>query len=196
MPSLRLLSVNARTESLDHEALARRISAASADVVCVHGAPSLLRWRSISAALARRSGLVVVGGGRTGGGNLLLCDLGIDSTATRDVVFAGHRGPRPPGATVAALARLGSPFVLVGARLSGDGAAQRAQVEQVRRVVREADPAEPPAVVCVEGAGPGAAVDLQDGQTATAPGVFVDARITVGQIADGVVELTLPEPSD
>ena len=192
MPSLRLLSVNARTERLDHQALAQRIAAASVDIVCVHGAPSLLRWRSVSAALARRSGLVVVGGGRTGGGNLLLSALGVDSTATRDLAFPGHRGPRPPGATVAALARLGSPFALVGARLTGDGAQQRAQLEQVRRAIREVDPAAPPAMVCVEGAGPGVAVDLQDGHAAAAPGVFVDARITVGSVADGVLALTLP----
>ena len=192
MPSLRLLSVNARTEGLDHGALARRISAASADVVCVHGAPSLVRWRSISAALARRSGLVVVGGGRTGGGNLLLSDLGVDSTATRDLAFAGHRGARPPGATLAALARLGSSFVLVGARLSGDAVAQRAQLAQLDDAVREVDPAAPPVIRCVEGAGPGAAVALQEGRATPVPGVFVDARITLGAPSDGVVELTLP----
>lgn len=192
MPTLRLLTVNARTERLDHEALARRISIAAPDVVCVHGAPSLLRWRSLSAALARRSGLVVVGGGRTGGGNLLLSDLGVDSTGTRDLTFAGHRGPRPPGATLAVLARLGSPFVLVGARFFGDAGAQRVQVEQVQGAVAELDPAGPPIVLCVEDAGPGTAVTLQDGRTAAGPGVFVDARLTVGAISNGVVELALP----
>ena len=192
MPSLRLLTVNARTDRLDHDALARRIAAAEPDIVCVHGAPSLLRWRSVSAALARRSGLVVVGGGRTGGGNLLLSDLGVDATGTQDLTFAGHRGPRPPGATLGALARLGSRFVLVGARLAGDADAQRAQLDQVQRAAVGIDPARPPVVVCVEGAGPGAAVSLQDGRTAAGPGVFVDAPITVDAVTDGVVELTLP----
>ncbi|WP_375485415.1 hypothetical protein [uncultured Jatrophihabitans sp.] len=192
MPSLRLLTVNARTARLDHDALARRISATMPDVVCLHGAPSLLRWRSVSAALARRSGLVVIGGGRTGGGNLLLGNLGVDENAVAEVTFDGHRGPRPPGAALAGLARLGSPFVLVGARMSGDGPAQRRQLDQIEKRMVELDPAGPPAVICVDGAGPGVAVALQDGRFSAVPGVFVDARITVGATREGVVELTLP----
>jgi hypothetical protein len=35
-------------------------------------------------------------------------------------------------------------------------------------------------------------VTLQDGRTAAGPGVFVDARLTVGAISNGVVELALP----
>ena len=82
-----------------------RISAAEADLVCVHGAPSLLRWRSKCGAVARRAGLVVVGGGRIGGGNLLLSGLGVDFEGTHDLTFGGGRGPRRAGATLAALAR-------------------------------------------------------------------------------------------
>ena len=52
---------------------------------------------------------------------------------------------------------------------------------------------DPPVIVCVEGAGPSAAVALQDGRAAAAPGVFVDARIAVGAVTDGVIELSLPD---
>jgi hypothetical protein len=70
--SLRLLSIDARAFGRDRVALARAVAAAEVDVACVHGSPHLLRWRSISAAIARRAGLVVVTGGRTAGANLVL----------------------------------------------------------------------------------------------------------------------------
>ena len=60
---LRVLSYNVRGLRDDRQALAEVVRAADPDVVCVQEAPRFLRWRSTCAALARTSGLVVVGGG-------------------------------------------------------------------------------------------------------------------------------------
>ncbi|HEY2985649.1 MAG TPA: hypothetical protein VGJ38_15950, partial [Jatrophihabitantaceae bacterium] len=64
MPTLRLLCYNVRSLRDDEDAVARVIRGCEAHVVCVQEAPRFARWRSKNAALARRSGLVVVGGGR------------------------------------------------------------------------------------------------------------------------------------
>ena len=146
MPSLRLVRVDARPYGRDLAALAAGISAAEADLACVHGAPSLLRWRSKSGAVARRAGLVVVGGGRTGGGNLLLSDLGVDVEGTHDLVFGGGRGLRPAGATLARLAVAGSRFTLAGVRLSGASADQARQLTELDEALTHLAPALAPLV--------------------------------------------------
>ncbi len=192
MVALRLVTLDARTAGGDRHALARRIAEARADVACVHHAPSLLRWRSICAALGREAGLVTVTGGRTGGGALLLSTLGVTLGQTRDLTFGAGHGLRPPGAAVASLSRLDHPFVLAGARLDPDRARQGGQVAELQRAVDRVDPARPPAILCVCDAGSAAAVTLQDGRTAAGSGVFVDPRITVSRQAGGVLELTLP----
>ena len=62
MPELRLLTLDAAAFA-DRHAVARAIAGHEPDVAVVHGAPSLLRWRSTCAAVAREAGLVVVGAG-------------------------------------------------------------------------------------------------------------------------------------
>lgn len=192
MPSLRLFRVDARPFGRDFGALASSISSTEADLVCVHGAPSLLRWRSKCGAIARRAGLVVVGGGRLGGGTLLLSDLGVDVTATQDVTFGGGRGPRRAGATLAALALSGSRFTVAGARLAGGAADQARQLTELDEALGHLTPTPAPLVICVQDAGPGAAVTLNHHRTAPTGGVFVDAAIAASPAGDGIVELTLP----
>lgn len=161
MPSIRLLSVDAR--SLDPQGPGRTmlITGPAPDVMCVHGAPHLLRWRSRCAALAREAGLVVVGGGRTGGGNLLLSSLGVDVVAFSDTQFRGSGLRRPAGAAVALLRRGNSALVLAAARLVGDPDRQVDQVGELDRVLDDvaahagpagiADPQQVPRVVSVAG---------------------------------------------
>lgn len=192
MPSLRLFRVDARPFGRDLEALSSRISATEAQLVCVHGAPSLLRWRSKCGAIARRAGLVVVGGGRLGGGTLLLSGLGVDVVGTQDLTFGGGRGPRRPGATLAALALSGSRFTVAGARLAGGAADQARQLTELDEALRHLTPTPAPLVICVQDAGPGAAVTLNHHRSAPSGGVFVDAVITAAATGDGLVELTLP----
>ena len=145
MPALRLLSVDAAAFADRHD-LARSIAAAEPDVAVVHGAPGLLRWRSTCAAIARESGLVVVGGGRTAGGTLVLSDLGVDVEAQAETFLGRRYAARPAGLLTASLRRLGGPFVLAAGRLpSSDRAA-------VDRLVADVDPSRPPLVTALAGA--------------------------------------------
>jgi endonuclease/exonuclease/phosphatase family metal-dependent hydrolase len=203
VPTMRLLSVNARAYRRDRTALARAIASAGADVVGVHGAADLVRWRQAVAALARESGLVVVtGGGRQSGAALLMSSLRVDVLAVRSVRFAGGSGLHPPGAALAALRLLGSDFVLAAATLAGNSADRLGQAGQLHAALAGLVPARPPAVVGVEGADrPGTAAwqALVENRVALVDRVFVDDRIGVGVVrpldAPGgptVVELSLP----
>ncbi|MGI8679134.1 MAG: hypothetical protein ACR2LX_10685 [Jatrophihabitans sp.] len=213
MPSLLLLSVNARLLPVDRAGLTRMIAERRPDLAWVHGSPSLLRWRSISAALARNSGLVVVAGGRTSGGNLLLSSLGVDVLSTRELTFSDTRGARPPGAALAALRLRGSAF-LVGAARLGSPAAPFARAAPAALAATHAAelqdafdalvPDDQPAVLGIDTAGPPAPPDsqvLRAKPVAVAgvfvEGVFVDPRISVAsvnRIAAGAVELELALP--
>jgi hypothetical protein len=83
-----------------------------ADVVCVYGAPRMVRWRSRTAAMARRSGLVYV----TGQGTVLL-------SSHRMLVrtCASNRA----SSVTAAVFHLGPQRLAVGALRGGDVAAAR-----------------------------------------------------------------------
>lgn len=117
MPTLRLVSVDAASFP-DRAALSAAVAAESPQVVVVHHAPHLARWRSLAAEIARHAGLVVVGGGRTGGANLILSDLAVDVTGTRESLFA--RNPfRPTGVVVAGLRYRGAAFTVAAAAAGG-----------------------------------------------------------------------------
>lgn len=187
MPTLRLLSLDARTLSLDRTELAALIAKHQPDVACVHGSPSRLRWRSISAGLARRAGMVVVSGGRTGGGNLVMSTLGVDVLATRDLRFTGRSGVQPPGATLAVLRLLGSEFVFAGTRLVGNPAVRLAQVGELQSAIAGFVPDDPPVVVSAQGSDrthASAWQALTENRVAVAGGVFVDARIGIDDAPD------------
>jgi endonuclease/exonuclease/phosphatase family metal-dependent hydrolase len=117
VPALRLLSYNVRSTRDDRAALARVIASAEPDVVCVQEAPRFLRWRSKCAALARTSGLVVVGGGRRAGANLIMSALRVDVEAIHDVAFSTDPGLHHRGAAIAVLSIGGSRFAVAGTHL-------------------------------------------------------------------------------
>lgn len=83
-----------------------------ADVVCVFRAPRVVRWRSRTAAIARRNGLVYV----TGRGTVLL-------SSHRLLVSACASSKAPP--VTAAVFRTASRRLVVGALRSGDVHAAR-----------------------------------------------------------------------
>ena len=146
MPSLRLLSVDARSYSGDRAGLAAAIGAAAPQVAFVHGAPHLARWRSLSAEIARHAGLVVVGGGRVGGANLILSTLGIDFVSAADTLFT-HNPLKPAGISVARLRRSGTGFAVAAASLGT--AAPGTDEASLRRAV--SDVAELPLVLSIAG---------------------------------------------
>lgn len=114
---MRLLSYNVRSLRDDAEAVARVIRAARPDVVAIQEAPRFARWRSRCAALARRSGLVIVGGGRPAAANLLMSSLAVDVESTRDVLFSKDFGLHQRGAALAVLRLGGVRFAVAGTHL-------------------------------------------------------------------------------
>ncbi len=117
MSTLRLLSYNIRALRDDPEAVFRVIKAAEANVVAIQEAPRFLRWRSTAAKIARRSGLVVVTGGRTAAGNLLLSGLEVTVDTARDVLFTRDPKLHLRGTAVAAMTLGGHRFKLAGTHL-------------------------------------------------------------------------------
>jgi endonuclease/exonuclease/phosphatase family metal-dependent hydrolase len=115
--TLRLLSYNVRSLRDDQSALARVIRSVEPDVVCVQEAPRLFRWRSACAALARRSGLVVVTGGGIAAGNLILSRIAVEEIATRNVLFSKDARLHQRGSAMARLRLRGVEFVVAGTHL-------------------------------------------------------------------------------
>ena len=147
MPTLRLLSYNVRALRDDKAAVARIISAASPDVVCVQEAPRFLRWRSKCAALARTSGMVVVGGGRRAGGNLVLSSLRIDVESVHDVAFTTDPRLHRRGTAIAVL-RLGEHrFAVAGTHLDLAPEPRLRHVHELHAAIGQLVPAGVPTVV-------------------------------------------------
>ncbi|WP_327269785.1 endonuclease/exonuclease/phosphatase family protein [Streptomyces sp. NBC_01218] len=89
---VRVLSYNIRSLRDDPAALARVIRACAPDLVFVQEAPRFFRWRKAAAKLAAATDLVVLSGGATAAGPLLLCSLRATVERTEDVLL-----PRTPG---------------------------------------------------------------------------------------------------
>ncbi|NUK49502.1 endonuclease/exonuclease/phosphatase family protein [Streptomyces lunaelactis] len=104
---VRVLSYNIRSMRDDEDALARVIRACEPDLVFVQEAPRFFRWRKHAARLAAKSELVVLTGGATATGPLLLCSLRATVERTEDVLL-----PLTPG-----LHRRG--FATAGVRIGG-----------------------------------------------------------------------------
>jgi endonuclease/exonuclease/phosphatase family metal-dependent hydrolase len=147
VPVLRLLSYNIRSLRDDAAAVVGMIRSVKPHIVCVQEAPRLLRWRSKCAALARRSGLVVVTGGRPAGANLILSTLDVDVLATRDVLFTKDRCLHQRGAALAVLRFSGAPFALAGTHLDLVAEARLRHVGELGRALSAIAPAGVPTVV-------------------------------------------------
>jgi len=147
--TLRLLTYNVRSMRDDRAALGRVISSAEPDVVCVQEAPRFLRWRSLCAELARRSGLVVVNGGRPAAANLILCNLRVDVVSTADVRFSKDARLHRRGTAIAVLRLAGTSFAVAGTHLDVVEEPRLRHVAELDRAIAEHVPAGVP--VCVAG---------------------------------------------
>jgi endonuclease/exonuclease/phosphatase family metal-dependent hydrolase len=133
---VRVLSYNVRGLRDDVRALTEVVRRCRPDVLIVQEAPSLLRWRSRCAALARECGLVYVAGGRTAGGNLLLVNQrvtvhGVGEHRIRQPLHDPIRG------IVSATLGVGrTRFGVVGMHLSLSAAGREREVREVLAVVR------------------------------------------------------------
>lgn len=152
---MRLLTYNVRSLRDDAAAVARVIRAARPDVVAIQEAPRFLRWRSKCAALARRSGLVIVTGGRPAAANLLLSTLAVDVEATRDVLFSKDPRLHQRGAALAVLRLGGTRLAVVGTHLDLVDEPRLRHVTELHAALNVFAPGVPAIVAGDVNAGPG-----------------------------------------
>ncbi len=128
---VRVLSYNVRSLRDDRAALARVVRACAPDVVCVQEAPRFLRWRKHAARLAMDCGLVVVTGGATASGPLVLASLRARVERTEDVLLPRTPGLHQRGLATAVL-RFGAARIgVVSCHLSVNAAERHRQAGQL-----------------------------------------------------------------
>ncbi|MER8230550.1 endonuclease/exonuclease/phosphatase family protein [Streptomyces sp. NPDC094049] len=115
---LRVLSYNIRSMRDDEDALARVIRACAPDLVLVQEAPRFFRWRKHAARLAAKSELVVLSGGATAAGPLLLCSLRATVERTEDVLLPLTPGLHRRGLATAVVRFAGARVGVVSCHLS------------------------------------------------------------------------------
>ncbi len=147
MPIVRVLTYNVRSMRDDRAALGRVIASAEPDVVCVQEAPRFARWRSLCAELARRSGLVVVTGGRAAAAQLILSGLGVDVVSTAQVRFSPVPGRHRRGTAIAVLRKQGAAFAVAGTHLDLVADARLRHVEELDRAIAAHVPPDVPTIV-------------------------------------------------
>ena len=200
--TLRLLSYNIRSLRDDEDAVMRVIAAAKPNVVAIQEAPRFLRWRSTAARIARRTGLVVVGGGRPAAANLLLSGLEVTVEATHDVLFSRQPRLHQRGTAIALMSLSGRRFAVAGIHLDLLEPPRLRHVTELHSALDDLVPADVPLIVAGDtNDDPGSAVwrGLQrrgvdawatagsgDGITSSVvlprrriDAVFVDPRLTV-----------------
>lgn len=150
MPTLRLLTYNVRSMRDDRAALARVITSAAPDVVCVQEAPRFLRWRSTCAALARTSGMVVVGGGRPAAANLIMSTLSVDVVSTAEVLFSKDRGLHQRGAAIAVLRRGGATFAVAGTHLDTRQEPRLRHIDELNAAIARHVPPDVPVMIAAD----------------------------------------------
>jgi endonuclease/exonuclease/phosphatase family metal-dependent hydrolase len=145
--SLRVLSYNVRSMRDDRAALGRVIRSAEADVALIQEAPRFLRWRTLCAQLARRGGMVVVGGGRYAGANLILSTLSVEVDTHADVFFSRDPRLHHRGASIAVLRKQGARVAVAGTHLDLVEEPRRRHVRELERAIAEHVPADVPVIV-------------------------------------------------
>ncbi|MGW0789409.1 endonuclease/exonuclease/phosphatase family protein [Streptomyces sp. NPDC002911] len=128
---LRVLSYNVRSLRDDTGALARVIRACAPDLVCVQEAPRFFRWRKAAARLAAMTDLVVLGGGATAAGPLLLCSLRATVERTEDVLLPLTPGLHRRGLATAVVRIAGARLGVVSCHLSLQREERQAQAEML-----------------------------------------------------------------
>jgi endonuclease/exonuclease/phosphatase family metal-dependent hydrolase len=147
VPTLRLLCYNIRSLRDDGDAVVRIIRGCDPHVVCVQEAPRFFRWRAKNAALARRSGLVIVGGGRRAAANLILSSLAVDVVSTQDVLFTPEPRMHQRGTAIAVLALGGARFAVAGTHLDLADQPRLRHVGELHAALDRYVPADVPAIV-------------------------------------------------
>jgi endonuclease/exonuclease/phosphatase family metal-dependent hydrolase len=127
---VRVMTYNVRSLRDDAQAVAAVIRACAPDVACIQEAPRFLRWRSKCAALARESGLYVVGGGRPAGATLLLGSIRTKVCHHEDVPLRRTPGLHQRGLAMAVIELGGARFAVASMHLSLDPVERMRQVDE------------------------------------------------------------------
>ena len=115
---IRVLSYNIRSMRDDNAALARVIRACEPDLVLVQEAPRFFRWRKAAARLAAAADLVILSGGATAAGPMLLCSLRATVERTEDVLLPLTPGLHRRGFATAVVRIGGARIGVLSAHLS------------------------------------------------------------------------------
>lgn len=124
---LRVLSYNVRSLRDDEDALVRVVRACEPDLVFVQEAPVFFRWRKHAARLAARTELLMLSGGATAAGPLLLCSLRATVERTEDVLLPRTPGLHRRGLATAVVRIAGARVGLISCHLSLQGEERYAQ---------------------------------------------------------------------
>lgn len=132
---LRLVTWNVRSLRDDASAVAATLRQLKPEVVCLQEAPRFARWRSRCADLARDSRLLMVGGGRASGANVVLASLRTQVHGVVESELPGSPRRHRRGLTLAVLDLGGVQVLIGGTHLSLDATERERQAaEVVRRV--------------------------------------------------------------
>ncbi|MCX4449593.1 endonuclease/exonuclease/phosphatase family protein [Streptomyces sp. NPDC087866] len=132
---IRVLSYNIRSMRDDRAALARVIRACAPDLVLVQEAPRFFRWRKYAARLAAATDLVILGGGATAAGPLLLCSLRATVERTEDILLPRTPGQHRRGFATAVVRFAGARLGVVSCHLSLQRQERAAQAERLTTTV-------------------------------------------------------------
>ncbi|MDT4986446.1 MAG: hypothetical protein QOI74_540 [Micromonosporaceae bacterium] len=185
-PRLRLLSYNVHSLRDDVDALTAVVRAAAPDVVVLQEAPRRLRWRTRSATLAGRFGLVVAGGGEPALGNLVLTNLRVAVRGHRCVRYPLTPGRHMRGTVLVDCEVNRVPFVVAGSHLATDPGERPAQAALLRRMLSDTDA---PLLV---GLDLNETADGRAWRALTADGALVDAAAATGQAGAGTFPAAAP----
>ncbi|MEU0932071.1 endonuclease/exonuclease/phosphatase family protein [Embleya sp. NPDC005971] len=130
---IRVMSYNVRSLRDDREAVVRIVRHCAPDLLCVQEAPRSLRWRHAVARFARECGLVVITGGGTAAGPLLLGGLRVRVRRAQDVLLPRTPGLGQRGMAGAVVEVGGAEFAVAATQLGLDAAERSAHVELVLR---------------------------------------------------------------
>ncbi|MFF3287477.1 endonuclease/exonuclease/phosphatase family protein [Streptomyces sp. NPDC003023] len=128
---IRVLSYNIRSMRDDEAALARVIRACRPDLVFVQEAPRFFRWRKHAARLAAATDLVMLSGGATAAGPLLLCSLRATVERTEDLLLPLRSGLHRRGFATAVVRFAGARVGVVSCHLSLQADERHAQAGMV-----------------------------------------------------------------
>lgn len=132
---IRVLSYNIRSMRDDTAALARVIRACAPDLVMIQEAPRFFRWRKRAARLAAATDLVILSGGATAAGPLLLCSLRATVERTEDILLPLTPGLHRRGFATAVVRIAGTRIGVLSCHLSLQRQERAAQTEQLLETV-------------------------------------------------------------